>query len=195
MSTPAVMRTMTTFTSAADVVTKDAIEKVNQVQTDVEIKKTPDGRGWGLYARKGRTIQPGHRVFRGKGLSKSNKRCVHSVQTSWEEHTIMDLPAILVNHSCDANLGIKKNDIGAYDFYAIKPIASGEEFLWDYETVEAEISGWKCTCGTAKCRGHLKGFQAHGPQILENYGEEYVAPYLLNKEDSEDEENHAAASN
>lgn len=165
------------LTSAAEIVTKEAIDKVNAVQANAEIKQTPDGRGWGLFAK--HDIQAGEQVFRGKALHKSSIRCAHSVQTDWDEHVLMDLPAVLVNHSCNANLGIKKNDFGAYDFFALEHIAEKEELLWDYETVEAEISGWKCTCGAHNCRGHMKGFKSHADQVLKVYGEEFVAPYLL----------------
>ena len=42
----------------------------------------------------------------------------------------MDLPARFINHSCEANVGIVDNDVGAFDFLSIKPIFTGEELTW-----------------------------------------------------------------
>lgn len=42
----------------------------------------------------------------------------------------MDLPARFINHSCEANVGICDNDLGAFDFISLVPIACGEELTW-----------------------------------------------------------------
>ena len=51
----------------------------------------------------------------------------------------MDLPAVMINHSCDANVGIKDNELGAYDFIAIKHIKDNEELTWDYGCAEYSV--------------------------------------------------------
>jgi uncharacterized protein len=95
----------------------------------------------------------------------------------------MDLPAILVNHSCEANVGIRTNNVGAYDFIALRDVKKGEEVLWDYETSEYNLYGqFLCSCGVSNCRGILKGFHSHGHTVIQLYGKEYIAPYLLRKE-------------
>jgi uncharacterized protein len=92
----------------------------------------------------------------------------------------MDLPAILVNHSCEANVGIRSNNVSAYDFIALRDVKKGEEVLWDYETSEYNLYGqFLCSCGVSNCRGILKGFHSHGQTVIELYGKEYVAPYLF----------------
>jgi hypothetical protein len=48
----------------------------------------------------------------------------------------MDMPATLINHSCEANAGILDNEYGAYNFYAIKKIKTGDELTWDYGCAE-----------------------------------------------------------
>ena len=50
----------------------------------------------------------------------------------------MDVPAILINHSCDPNVGVAKqlNEGGSYDFVALRDIQEGEELRFDYETTE-----------------------------------------------------------
>jgi hypothetical protein len=44
----------------------------------------------------------------------------------------MDLPARFINHSCEANVGIRDNDLGAgaFDFLALKPVLRDEELTW-----------------------------------------------------------------
>jgi hypothetical protein len=94
----------------------------------------------------------------------------------------MDLPARLVNHVCnEANVGIQKNNLGAYDFYALEKIQESQEILWDYECSEYEMEGFVCSCGRSRCRGELRGFREHAAEVIESYGEDYVAPYLLEK--------------
>jgi hypothetical protein len=157
---------------------REAVSEANADQdSKVVIQETPDGRGYGLFARA--TIVLGDLVFRGTALETTRQRTSHSIQLDWEKHVTMDAPAILVNHSCAANLGIRENDLGAYDFYALRDIPSSSELLWDYETAESEMSGFDCECGDPECRGQLKGFQSHGDQVLATYSKGFVAPYLL----------------
>jgi hypothetical protein len=104
----------------------------------------------------------------------------HSVQLDWNWHVEMDLPARFINHICnDANVGVRPNNVGAYDFFALRKIDKNQELLWDYETTEYEMKGFLCSCGSSKCRGELQGFQAHKEQVMEAYGEDFIAPYLL----------------
>jgi hypothetical protein len=157
-------------------------------------------RGWALHAKQ--DISKGVRVFRGKALktnydrdniyeentfTSNNKndqtscgRGSHTIQTGWNQHVVMDLPAILVNHCCQANVGIRTNNVGAYDFIALRDIKKGQEVLWDYETSEYYLYGqFLCSCGAPNCRGTVKGFHAHGQTVTDLYGKDYIAPYLF----------------
>jgi len=99
----------------------------------------------------------------------------HTLQRSKDEHFFIDLPARFVNHSCNGNIGIQDNDVGAYDFFALRDIERGEELRWDYETSEFQILGFsKCSCGDPKCRIYLGGFKKHGESIKAQYGEYYA---------------------
>lgn len=94
----------------------------------------------------------------------------------------MDLPATLINHSCDANCGIKDNEYGAYDFYAVKPIKTGEQLTWDYgcaefETLTANDIFKDCLCGSDKCRKGRMAFKIAKKDLKVLYGE-YIANYL-----------------
>lgn len=160
---------------------RDSVEPFNNNSKDasVAIRETEDGRGLGLFAR--RSLVPGEMVFRGKAQATASERTQHSIQVDWDKHVIMDVPATLVNHSCEANLGIKQNDYGAFDFYALQPIPEHAELLWDYETAEHQIAGFPCKCGAPNCRGELKGFEGNGQKVLATYGKDFIAPYLFRK--------------
>ena len=112
----------------------------------------------------------------------------HTIQISWRTHVKMDLPARFVNHTCDhANVGITPNQKGAYDFYALRLVNSGDEILWDYETSEYEISTpFVCSCGSPECRKTLRGFRAHGKIVEKSYGKQWIAPYLYTSKKPED---------
>ncbi len=133
--------------------------------------------GWGLYAA--RLFEANEFVFSARGLEVSESRHSHSVQTDWRAHTFMDLPGRFINHSCDANCGIKDNQLGAYDFYALRKIEKNEVLTWDYCSAEYDpLEGFsQCICGSAFCRGELKGFREHGDLIKQRYGM-YYADYL-----------------
>lgn len=95
-----------------------------------------------------------------------------------DAHIYIDLPARFINHSCDANCGIKDNEFGAYDFFARRVILEGDELNFNYETTEHVISAFEtCMCGSENCRGYVAGFGKHGDELKEDYGE-YVADYL-----------------
>ena len=117
----------------------------------------------------------------GKALKLSAERDSHSVQIDWNMHATMNLPAIMINHCCSANVGVKGNAFNAYDFIALRNVEYGEELLWDYEASEYEIDNFSCSCGVPNCRKELRGFKEHGDQVVGLYGEEFIAPYLLKR--------------
>lgn len=139
-----------------------------------------DGRGYGLFAR--HALDKGQMVMSATALEVHTIPTSHTIQTDWNRHVTMDWPAILVNHSCQANLGIQSNDHGAYDFVALEDIPEGDEVTWDYETSEYEMAeAFSCSCGSPMCRGILQGFRGNGPVVIAAYGREHVAPYLLDR--------------
>jgi hypothetical protein len=154
----------------------EEIEEANaRCSGTVSVQGTAD-RGWGLRAE--RPIQKSELIFGSRALSIIRERNDHSIQTGWNTHVIMDLPGRFINHSCDANVGIKDNDQGAFDFFAICDINKGDELLWDYETSEyISVSVPTCLCGSPKCRGGLKGFKYNSDVIKERYGD-YYPQYL-----------------
>lgn len=178
----ALMRTMSIDASPD----AETVSKANAANPNVEIRQSPDQRGWGVFAR--RSFPKGEALFRGRSLESNDMPTSHSIQTDWDTHVMMDLPAILSNHSCGANAGVQPNDLGAYDFYAMKDIAKDEEIFWDYETSEYEVSTpFVCNCGDPECRGKMQGFRFHGDALVDKYGLPFIAPYLLDGEANETE--------
>ena len=148
----------------------------------LEVKDSEYGKG--VFAL--RNFQKGDLVVTATAVRTISVKDSHTVQIDWNTHSLMDVPATLINHSCSANVGPKNNHKGCYDWYAVKPISKGEEIYSDYESFENEIEGFDCSCGTPECRGTLKGFSGHGEQVLNQYGNEYIASYLKKEEESEE---------
>lgn len=139
------------------------------------INETAD-RGYGLFASK--NLEKGDLIMSANCILDAEERDSHSVQKSWKRHVIMDLPSRFINHSCDASVGIRDNDQGAFDFFALQAIPEGEELTWDYGAAEFDsISFGECLCGSPKCRGAGIGFEQAHAAIRRQYGEHY-ATYL-----------------
>lgn len=158
-----------------------SLEEINEANErcrgEVEVRLSDD-HGWGVFALK--DYSQDERVLVGRCLKEEPEQGTHTIQTGWDKHVFMDLPARYSNHVCGtANLGIKDNEHGAYDFHAINPISTGEELRWDYSTSEYDITDFKCSCGSPLCRRFVKGFRAHGCRVRAVYGEKYIANYLL----------------
>ena len=155
---------------------EDEIDDANKRYENIlEVIETPNC-GWGLRARK--TFFKDEKVMSAKALAVVPRNS-HSLQKDWDKHILVDLPTRFINHSCEANVGIKDNSEGAYDFFALEEIEEGEELFWDYEQAEYESLGGfqSCMCGVPKCRGLMKGFKDSGDTIKEQYGS-YYANYL-----------------
>ena len=79
--------------------------------------------GWGIFAE--RDFMPGELVFKAD-VDSFKERDSHTIQVAMQKHCVMKLPGILINHSCEANTGIKDNDQGIFDFFAVTQIRTGE---------------------------------------------------------------------
>lgn len=164
----------------------------------LEIRRTLDGRGWGIVAL--RSYAVGDIVMRGRTRAYLPTKTQHSIQIGWDCHVLMDLPAVLVNHACpgSSNVGIRWNNNNnnkhsptlsqlswlSLDFVALRDLNVGDELLWDYETSEYELSSpFECHCGSAQCGHYVRGYKWHSHNVLSAYGHSFVAPYLLLEEE------------
>ena len=51
---------------------------------------------------------------------------------------------------------------------------------FDYETTEYEVGAFSdCHCGATNCRGEIRGYKHNGETVLQKYGRENVADYLV----------------
>ena len=133
-------------------------------------------KGVGVYA--GASIKKFTTILKSRAVSSSSEKDKYSVQVSWDKHVQMDSPARLINHSCEANVGVRDNELGAYDFVALKDIDAGEELVWDYGSVEFDATEIKqCLCGSPSCRGGHINFEDSHESIRKQYGNFY-ARYL-----------------
>ena len=159
---------------------EDEIRDANeQYKNKIEIQER-DRFGRGLFAQT--SFQEGDLVMSSRAVKITETKDSHTLQNNWKSHIVMDLPAIMINHKCEANVGLKDNvRTGSYDFFALTDIEKDEELYLDYETAEYEIDGFQCSCGSDLCRHTLKGFKYHGGVVKQQYGEEFISSYLLHK--------------
>jgi hypothetical protein len=106
-------------------------------------------------------------------------RDAYSVQVSEHEHVYLQDPANLLSHSCDPNLYIRDNDVGAYSFYATRNIQPGEVLAFHYGMCEAEVVAFSvCHCGSPRCTGTVTGFKAASLHVQDELYRLGVAAYL-----------------
>mmetsp|Transcript_12357 Transcript_12357/g.20927 ORF Transcript_12357/g.20927 Transcript_12357/m.20927 type:complete len:219 (-) Transcript_12357:33-689(-) len=160
----------------------DDVEKINQrYGGTVEIRETKVG--WGVFATK--DFEEGDIVLKGKTRGEVvEKKGSHTIQVDWNKHVYLDLPGHVLNHSCDPSTGVVDNQSsGVYDWVARRRIQPGDEISFDYETTEWDLAAqFPCECGSARCRGALKGFHNNGTVIRQQYGDGFIANYLLEGE-------------
>lgn len=132
---------------------------------DLMIKRT-EGRGIGLFTCPPR--RAGEVIFRLEGIVLPERDASPTaIQISPESflETSRFTRDWILNHSCDPNCLIEFR-WGELLLIASRAIARGEELTWDYETTEEDMvatgSDFKCSCGAAACRGHIRGFRYSG---------------------------------
>jgi len=141
----------------------------------VEIKQM-NGKGLGIFATC--DLNSGEQVIIGKPLYTEARRTELSIQVSWDRHLLFDRPAVLENHSCNPNCGIRNNSFGGFDFIAMRDIAEGEEITWDYAISEyVSMAGVSCRCGSPDCRGTFGGWSTLPEPIRKKYSD-FSASYL-----------------
>ncbi|MEH2088636.1 SET domain-containing protein [Nostoc sp.] len=152
------------------------IESISTVKLNshITIQETPKGRG--VFATK--KFAQGETVVVGIPIEEVPERTIYSFQIDFNLYVNLDEPAVVINHSCSPNTGVKNNQFGGYDFVALDDIEAGEEISWDYETTEYEsIAIRRCLCESLSCRGKTLGFKFREQILRDTYGE-YIADYL-----------------
>lgn len=143
---------------------------------NVVIKKIKR-KGDGVLAR--RNLLVGEIAVRGRIVRRLEQRTIYSFQVDRKRHVDLDMPARVLNHSCNPNLGIRNNVFGGYDFVTMRNIKKGEELCWDYCMSEYKsIAVKKCLCGSKNCRRQIKGFKYLDDATKKKY-EGFMARYLI----------------
>jgi len=87
--------------------------------------------------------------------------------------------ADFINHSCDPNLGLR----GQITLVALRDIEAGEEVCFDYAMTDCTpYDEFECHCGSASCRGTVRGDDWKLPELWAKYAG-YFSPYLQRRID------------
>jgi uncharacterized protein len=116
--------------------------------------------GSGLFAAE--SLRPGDFILRCTGpvinypQVERKKHSDNPLQIGPYRYIDFRKPGVLANHSCEPNAGIR-ND---YEMVAIKPIAKGEEIVWDYScSIENNtLCTFPCGCKSKQCRTWITDF-------------------------------------
>ncbi|VDK87475.1 unnamed protein product, partial [Litomosoides sigmodontis] len=131
-------------------------------------------KGWGLRAAEplepgrfiieyvGEVIDAEEMIRRGRRYGKDPKH-VHHYLMALKNGAVIDATAKgnvsrFINHSCDPNCESQKWAVDRQlrvGFFVIKPIAVGEEIVFDYQLERYGRKAQRCFCGAANCRGRI----------------------------------------
>lgn len=140
--------------------------------------------GLGLFAA--RNIPKGEIIYKFSGktityadtIRRSDKEECKALQFGEDQYLDLELPGVLINHSCDPNCGIVD------DFYLIarRDISKDEQLMYDYSTTMDDGYTMECRCGSRNCRGVVEDFKRIGLENQLRYMEEgIVMSYLMAK--------------
>jgi uncharacterized protein len=87
-----------------------------------------------------------------------------------------ELSMLYLNHSCDANLGIR----GEITFVAMRDVRAREELTHDWATTDDDDYSIECKCDAPNCRKTVTGKDWQRPELQKRYAG-YFSAYLLRK--------------
>ena len=87
-----------------------------------------------------------------------------------------ELSMLYLNHSCDANLGIR----GEITFVAMRDIRASEELTHDWVMTDDDDYSVECKCGAPNCRKIVTGKDWQRLELQKRY-EGYFSAYLTRK--------------
>ena len=158
------------------------------LSTKLEVRPVPDKGGLGAFAREAVSADEvvavwGGIIVNAEQLDQlSHDEQQHSVQI--EEGLYLATiggaeSADFINHSCDPNLGLR----GQIALVALRDIEVGEEVCFDYAMTDSTpYDEFECHCGTAACRGTVRGDDWKLPELWAKYAG-YFSPYLQRRID------------
>lgn len=87
-------------------------------------------------------------------------------------------PERYTNHSCDPNAYVEVDEEGARYCTARRHIPADEEITYDYSIDLAGGSAWDCNCGSARCRGTVRGEFFSLPREIQREYLPYLSPWF-----------------
>jgi SET domain len=139
-------------------------------------------------AKKGGKDLPTHIPLTRKMLLKTHGVPVIKPELSTDDEVVvswhLEVPGMLINHSCDPNMLVDSHDCAKGEDYAARDIEVGEELTVDYCLQYYDRGPFfeKCFCGMEKCRGSMMGFKAltdaQKEEMLPRVSEAVKAMYL-----------------
>lgn len=121
--------------------------------------------GWCVIADAPHAIET--TVLTGSGPRSVTITTTHSVRLDGSR--VFDIPGCFMNHHCAPNTASRycDDDDEAYEQFAIRAIASGEEITCNYVFFDWDCDGhaFDCACGAPECLGQIAGFGALPPDV------------------------------
>lgn len=157
---------------------KRKLERVSEsAETGFELKEIPT-RGESIIASKAFDI--GNIVMVGVVEAVLNEKHHHASQIATNAYMHYKGLINKVNHSCDPNCGVKRNENGGHDYVAIKIIDVDDEITIDFamKNYSTEDLPNECTCSSEKCRGRVLGWKDLPIEKKKQY-EGLVVDYVL----------------
>ncbi|KAL4903049.1 hypothetical protein BDW74DRAFT_186639 [Aspergillus multicolor] len=114
------------------------------------------------------SLPPGSLFTKITGTTLSRKAYT-SVQISRDAHIELNSDLVYCNHSCSPSVifDMEKMEVRVVDD---KPLSKGDPLTFFYPSSEWEMDqAFECNCGSAKCKGFIKGAKGMGRDGLRGY--------------------------
>lgn len=158
---------------------------INKIKFNSEIFYTKEcDLGFGIFAkkdiRKNEILYEftGHIINYLESKSIPNKEECRALQIGEDKYIDLDVPGVLINHSCNPNCGI----INDYFLVALNDIYKDEQIMYDYSTSMDDGYSMECRCGSQNCRKIIKDFKTLDSETQKGYLKlNLVMSYLAKK--------------
>lgn len=128
-------------------------------------------------------IRGGHLLTKEEIFHYTNEDCPDGYWPITDEYWLgavceeeFPLQKVYVNHSCDANCGIR----GEITVVAMRDIKKGDEITQDYGLLDNNDYSFDCSCGSPNCRNKVTGKDWQIKELQDKYYD-YFASYLKEK--------------